>query len=41
MRRPHSKDLAVALAWNTFRAADKHDAHAHAALDALYEDLGL
>ena len=34
-------ELAVALAWNGFRAAEKNDARAHAALDALYEDLGL
>ncbi|HKC52669.1 MAG TPA: serine hydrolase domain-containing protein, partial [Myxococcota bacterium] len=34
-------DLAVALAWNGFAPADKNDARVHAALDSLYEDLGL
>ena len=34
-------DLAMALAWSCLAPPDKHDARAHAALDALYEDLGL
>lgn len=34
-------DLAVALAWNGFAPADKNDARVHAALDSLYDDLGL
>jgi CubicO group peptidase (beta-lactamase class C family) len=33
--------LAVALAWNGFTTAAKNDARVHAALDSLYEDLGL
>jgi CubicO group peptidase (beta-lactamase class C family) len=34
-------DLAVALAWNGFAPAEKNDARVHAALDALYQDLGV
>jgi CubicO group peptidase (beta-lactamase class C family) len=34
-------DLAVALAWSCVVPPQKHDPRAHAALDALYEDLGL
>ena len=33
-------DLAVALAWSCLAPVDKNDARVHAALDALYEDLG-
>ena len=34
-------ELAVALAWNGFAPAEKNDARVHAALDSVYEDLGL